>query len=95
MRLAISRCASYNEDLSSTLASMFDQLDLNKAVSNKTVTIKLNLTGSPGLRFQGKPLGVTHYSHPKTVAAMLAQLDREDAWLLFNNFFTPHREGRP
>ena len=77
--VAISRCASYNEDLSSILATLFDQLDLNKAVVNKTVTIKLNLTGSPGLRFQGKPLGVTHYSHPKTVAAMLAQLDRAGA----------------
>jgi len=51
---------------------MFDQLGgLQRLVANKTVTIKLNLTGSPALRFQGKPLGVTHYSHPKTIGAML------------------------
>jgi len=77
--VAIARCTTYDEDLSAVLGTMFDQLGLKKLVSNKTITIKLNLTGSPGLRFQGKPLGVTHYSHPKTVSAMLAQLDRAGA----------------
>lgn len=77
--VAIARCASYNEDLSAVLRTMFDQLGLKKAVAGKTVTIKLNLTGSPGLRFEGKALGVTHYSHPKTVAAMIAQLDAAGA----------------
>lgn len=77
--VAIARCASYNEDLSAILSRMFDQLSLNKLVANKTITIKLNLTGSPGLRFQGKPLGVTHYTHPKTLSAMMAQLDRAGA----------------
>ncbi len=49
---------------------MFDQLGgLPRLVRNKTVTIKLNLTGSPGLKFQGRPLGVTHYSHPNMIAA--------------------------
>ncbi len=42
---------------------------LGRIVKNKTVTIKVNLTGSPGLRFQGKPLGLTHYTHPKMAAA--------------------------
>jgi uncharacterized protein (DUF362 family) len=70
--VAIARCQSYNEDLVPILRGMFDQIGgLKPLVANKTVTIKLNLTGSPGLRFQGKPLGVTHYSHPKTVGAML------------------------
>ena len=77
--VAIARCPSYEDDISGTLAKMFDQLGLNKTVANKTITIKLNLTGSPGLRFQGKPLGVTHYSHPKTLAAMIGQLDRAGA----------------
>lgn len=49
---------------------MFDQLGgLERIVRGKTVTIKLNMTGSPGLRFQGKPLGVTHYVHPSLVGA--------------------------
>jgi uncharacterized protein (DUF362 family) len=77
--VAIARCASYNEDVPAVLRTMFDQLGLNKVVSGKTITIKLNLTGSPGLRFEGKPLGVTHYSHPKTVGAMIAQLDAAGA----------------
>src|SRR5436190_1304214 len=78
--VAVARCASYDEDLSSTLSKMFDQIGgAAKIVSNKTVTIKLNLTGSPGLRFQGHPLGVTHYSHPKTIGAMLNVLGRAGA----------------
>ena len=61
---------SYDGDLTATLATMFDQIGgLDRIVKGKTVTIKLNLTGSPGLRFKGRPLGVTHYTHPKVVGA--------------------------
>jgi uncharacterized protein (DUF362 family) len=78
--VAIARCASYTEDFVPILDKMFDQIGgLNRLVGNKTVTIKLNLTGSPGLRFQGKPLGVTHYSHPKTVGAMIHLMGRAGA----------------
>jgi uncharacterized protein (DUF362 family) len=50
---------------------MFDQLGgLGRMVRGKTVTVKLNLTGSPGLRFQGRALGLTHYTHPKVVGAV-------------------------
>ncbi len=59
---------------------MFDQIGgLERIVRNKTVTVKLNLTGSPALRFQGRPLGVTHYSHPKTVGAMAHLMGRAGA----------------
>jgi uncharacterized protein (DUF362 family) len=59
---------------------MFDQLGgAAKLVANKTVTIKLNLTGSPALKFEGRPVGSTHYTHPKTIGAMLAVLDRAGA----------------
>ena len=78
--VAIARCESYNQDLSAILSTMFDQLGgLPRMVAGKTVTIKLNLTGSPGLRLQGKPLGVTHYSHPKTIGAMVDLLGRAGA----------------
>ena len=64
--VAIAKCASYDDDVTAKLAAMFDQLGgLDRIVRGKTVTIKLNLTGSPGLRIQGKPLGVTHYTHPQ------------------------------
>jgi uncharacterized protein (DUF362 family) len=69
--VSIAKCATYSDDeVYSNLKTMFDQLGgLPKIVRGKTVTVKLNLTGSPGLRFEGKPLGVTHYTHPKVVAA--------------------------
>src|SRR5919199_5778903 len=68
--VAIAKCPTYDGDLAATFSTMFDQIGgLGQLVKNKTVTIKLNLTGSPGLRFQGKALGVTHYTHPKLVSA--------------------------
>jgi uncharacterized protein (DUF362 family) len=78
--VSIARCRSYDEDLTAILSGMFDQLGgLSKLVRGKTVTIKLNLTGSPALRIQGRALGVTHYTHPKTAAAMASLLDRAGA----------------
>jgi uncharacterized protein (DUF362 family) len=78
--VSIAKCRSYDEDLAATLSTMFDQIGgLGRLVKNKTVTIKLNLTGSPGLRFQGKPLGSTHYTHPKTIMAMVHLLDQAGA----------------
>src|ERR1039458_7418714 len=68
--VAIAKCASYDEDVTARLATMFDQLGgLDHMVRGKTVTIKLNMTGSPGLRVDGRPPGVTHYVHPKLVGA--------------------------
>jgi uncharacterized protein (DUF362 family) len=78
--VAVARCRSYDEDLVAALDTMFQQIGgLDRLVKNKTVTVKLNLTGSPGLRFQGRPLGVTHYSHPKTVGAMTHLMGRAGA----------------
>lgn len=78
--VALAKAPSYDEDLAAILGRMFDQIGgAGKLVKNKTVTIKLNLTGSPGLRFQGKPLGLTHYTHPKTAAAMAHVLARAGA----------------
>lgn len=71
---------SYQDDLTLVMGKMFDQLGgLGRLVKNKTVTIKLNLTGAPSIRFQGKALGVTHYSHPKTVMSMVHLLDHAGA----------------
>jgi uncharacterized protein (DUF362 family) len=78
--VSIAKCASYDEDVTAKLAAMFDQLGgLERIVRGKTVTIKLNLTGSPGLRFKGKPLGVTHYTHPKLVGATAHLMGRAGA----------------
>ena len=78
--VAIGKCAAYNDDLEAKLSTMFDQLGgLEKIVRGKTVTIKLNLTGSPALRYKGKPLGVTHYTHPKLVGVTAHLMGRAGA----------------
>jgi uncharacterized protein (DUF362 family) len=78
--VAIAKCASYDEDVSAPLATMFDQIGgLDRIVRGKTVTIKLNMTGSPGLRVDGRPPGVTHYVHPKLVGAAAHLMGRAGA----------------
>ena len=78
--VSLAKCQSYDDDLTTVLGTMFDQLGgLGRVVKNKTVTVKLNLTGSPALKFQGRPLGVTHYSHPKMVGAVAHLLTKAGA----------------
>jgi uncharacterized protein (DUF362 family) len=78
--VAVARHAAYDDELTAVLSKMFDQLGgLGRLVKGKTVTIKLNLTGSPGLRVEGRPLGVTHYTHPKTAGVMAHLLGRAGA----------------
>jgi uncharacterized protein (DUF362 family) len=78
--VSVAKCASYDEDQTALLKGMFDQLGgLARMVRNKTVTVKLNLTGSPALRFQGKALGATHYSHPKMIGAFVHLLGASGA----------------
>lgn len=78
--VAVAKCRSYDEDLAGTLSTMFDQLGgLPKLVKGKAVTIKLNLTGDPGLRVMGKPVGLTHYTHPNVIEAFVHLLDRAGA----------------
>ena len=56
--MAVAKCPSCNEDLTAKL-TMFDQLGgLERIVRGKTVTVKLNLTGSPA-PFPGPAAG--HY----------------------------------
>jgi uncharacterized protein (DUF362 family) len=75
--VAIARAASYSVDLTATLRRMFDQLGgLSSKVKGRTVTVKLNLTGSPALKFRGRSLSLTHYSHHR-LAGSLAQLLHE------------------
>ena len=80
--VSVAKLASYsnNDEIVSTMSAMFDQIGgLSGLVKNKTVSVKLNLTGSPGQRLQGRPLGSTHYTHPKTTAAMIHLLDQAGA----------------
>lgn len=68
--VAIAKCPNYDGDLTAPLSTMFDQLGgIEKLVRNKTVTIKINMTGSPGNRLQGRAPAITHYTHPKLLGA--------------------------
>ncbi|HWQ57203.1 MAG TPA: DUF362 domain-containing protein [Bryobacteraceae bacterium] len=78
--VAITTCPSYDGDLVGELGTMFDRIGgLGGIVKGKTITVKLNLTGSPGLRVQGRPPGVTHYTHPKLVGAVAHLMGRAGA----------------
>src|ERR1035438_3143743 len=66
--VSIAKCASYDEDVTAKLGAMFDQLGgLGGLVRGKTVTIKLNMTGSPAERLQGLAPALTHYVDRKSV----------------------------
>jgi uncharacterized protein (DUF362 family) len=78
--VSIAKCASYDEDVTAKLAAMFDQLGgLERVVKNKTVTVKLNMTGAPSQRFKGMAPAVTHYTHPKLVGAAAYLMGRAGA----------------
>jgi len=78
--VSIAKCSVYDENLVGVLNTMFDQIGgLGRIVKGKTVTVKLNLTGSPGQRFQGKPLGLTHYTNPKVVQATATLMGKAGA----------------
>lgn len=78
--VSIAKCAAYDEDITAVMASMFDQLGgLDRLVRNKTVTIKVNMTGSPGNRVQGRAPAITHYTHPKVLGATAYLMGRAGA----------------
>ena len=78
--VAISKCQTYGEDVTAKLSAMFDQLGgLSRLVRNKTVAIKLNMTGGPNNKLQGMELGRTHYTHPKVVGAVAALMGKAGA----------------
>src|SRR5579871_3835871 len=67
--VAIAKCEAY-DNVQEKLTTMFDQLGgLEGLVRNKTVTVKINMTGAPSQRVQGLAPAVTHYTHPKLIAA--------------------------
>ncbi len=78
--VAIAKCPTYGADLTEVMDGMFDKLGgLGRIVRNKTVTVKVNLTGHPALRLKGKALAVTHYTHPATMGSMAHLMHRAGA----------------
>lgn len=78
--VSIAKCPSYDQDLVAVLSTMFDQLGgVTGLVRGKTVTIKLNLTGSPKTRFPERLPGATHWVHPAVVGACCYLLGKAGA----------------
>lgn len=78
--VSVAKCASYDQDLSPLLSTMFDQVGgVAGLVRGKTVAIKLNVTGSPRTRFGGLLPGATHWVHPAVVGACCHALGKAGA----------------
>ncbi len=73
--VAIVPCKTYGPEVKAGLRQCFDLVGgVKNLVGNKTVTVKLNLTGTDFTRFLGKPVGETFMTHSATVSALLALL---------------------
>ncbi len=79
--VAVARCKTYDSaELLPTMQKMFDQLGgLQRLVRNKTVAIKINLTGAPTYRVGYLPLEDTHYTHPQVIAAAVHLMGKAGA----------------
>jgi uncharacterized protein (DUF362 family) len=73
--VAIVVCKTYGPEIKAALRQSFDLIGgVEKLVRNKTVTIKINLTGTNFTRYLGRPVGETYMTHSSTVMALLALL---------------------
>lgn len=78
--VSIAKCATYDEDVVAKLGGIFDQLGgIDRLVRNKTVTVKVNMTGAPSNRLQGLAPALTHYTHPKLLGAAAYLMGRAGA----------------
>jgi uncharacterized protein (DUF362 family) len=78
--VSVAKCKSYGAELLPTLERMFDQLGgMGKLVKGKTVTIKINLTGSANYRLGYRPAELAHWTHPRVTAAVTHLLDKAGA----------------
>jgi hypothetical protein len=58
--VAIVSCKTYGPEVKAALRQCFDLIGgVEKLVRNKTVTIKINLTGTNFTRYLGRPVGET------------------------------------
>lgn len=74
-RVAITRCREYGTAVQPALAKCFDLLGgIGSLVKDKTVTIKINLTGSDFKNWLGRPVGETFMTHYDTAHALGALL---------------------
>lgn len=74
-KVAIVGCKTYGAEVKPALKQCFDLIGgIQSLVKNKTVTVKLNLTGTNFSPYLGRPVGETYMTHPATVMALTALL---------------------
>jgi len=74
-KVAIVRCRSYGPELRPAFDTCFDLLGgIGRLVREKTVTVKLNLTGTNFSPFLDRPVGETYMTHEASAAALAALL---------------------
>jgi uncharacterized protein (DUF362 family) len=79
-KVAITRCTSYGPAVRPALAKCFDLLGgIGSLVKGKTVTVKINLTGTDFSPFLGRPVGETFMTHFDTALALGALLSEAGA----------------
>src|SRR3954468_8938222 len=78
--VAIVQCRSYGPEVRAAFDKCFDLLGgIGSLVKNKTVTIKLNLTGTDFTPFLNRPVGETYMTHYATALALATALFKEGA----------------
>jgi len=74
-RVAVVSCRAYGPEVRVAMDRCFDLLGgIGALVKNKTVTVKINLTGTNFSRYLGRPVGETYMTHPATVLALVSAL---------------------
>ncbi len=74
-KVAIASCRSYGPEVRPALEKCFDLLGgIGSLVKNKTVTVKLNMTGNSAKPLLGRPVGETYTTHYSTALALASLL---------------------
>jgi uncharacterized protein (DUF362 family) len=78
--VAIQRCRTYRAGLEPTMRRLFDNMGgLGRLVRNKTVAIKVNLTGRPSMRLGHAPAELAHWTHPSVIGMTMHLMNEAGA----------------
>lgn len=78
--VAIQRCRTYGAGLEPTMRRLFDNMGgLGRIVKNKTVAIKVNLTGRPSERLGHAPAELAHWTHPRVIGMTIHLMNEAGA----------------
>ncbi|MGZ8920464.1 MAG: DUF362 domain-containing protein [Limisphaerales bacterium] len=79
-KVAVVECKTYGPAVTAAYKAAFDLLGgIGSLVNGRTVTVKLNLTGTNFTEFLGRPVGDTFMTHYDTAAALVSELFRAGA----------------